>query len=237
MSWSLRQTRCGSHRQLVDTEGQRRGEGRTGSELWRGRHPAPARAGGAMVDDAAGARCQPSGRGSDPGTEGRQPLSGARCAKLGGSGDAMADPGGAELEGVQRGQHHPGGRQEPDGYPALPGRTGLHPPGPADHAAWAAILAARPDLAPALGFDDCLTWAKRLAEDPEGPGTAAAEPALRRMADGLAHRSRALRLLGNGVHPLAAAHAWRALAAAHGLGPVDLASDGSRPATGADVAV
>ena len=36
----------------------------------------------------------------------------------------------------------------------------------------------------------------------------------------------ALRLLGNGVHPLAAAHAWRALAAAHGLGPVDLAADG-----------
>jgi len=38
-------------------------------------------------------------------------------------------------------------------------------------------------------------------------------------------RSRALRLLGNGVHPLAAAHAWRALATAHGLRPVDLAAD------------
>ena len=57
------------------------------------------------------------------------------------------------------------------------------------------------------------------------PGTAAAEPALRRMADGLAHRARALRLLGNGVHPLAAAHAWRVLAAAHGLGPLDLATE------------
>ncbi len=32
--------------------------------------------------------------------------------------------------------------------------------------------------------------------------------------------------LGNGVHPLAAAHAWRAHAAAHGLGPVDLAAGG-----------
>jgi hypothetical protein len=52
------------------------------------------------------------------------------------------------------------------------------------------------------------------------------EPSLRRMADGLAHRARALRLLGNGVHPLAAAHAWRALAAAHGLGPMDLATGG-----------
>ena len=40
------------------------------------------------------------------------------------------------------------------------------------------------------------------------------------------YRARALRLLGNGVHPLAAAHAWRTLAAAHGLGPVDLAAVG-----------
>src|SRR5699024_4809777 len=126
-----------------------------------------------------------------------------------------------ELEGIQRGQHHPGGWQVPDGHPALPGGAGLHPPGPGDHAAWASVLAARPDLAPALGFDDCLAWAARLAADPEEPGAAAAEPALRRMADGLAHRARALRLLGNGVHPLAAAHAWRTLAAAHGLGPVD----------------
>lgn len=31
------------------------------------------------------------------------------------------------------------------------------------------------------------------------------------MADGLADRARALRLLGNGVHPLAAAHAWGTL--------------------------
>ena len=101
---------------------------------------------------------------------------------------------------------------------ALPGGTGLHPPGPGDHAGWAAALVARPDLAPALGFDDCLAWARRLAADPQGPVAAAAEPALRRMADGLAHRTRALRLLGNGVHPLAAAHAWRSLATAPASG-------------------
>ncbi len=142
------------------------------------------------------------------------------------AGSAMADTGRAELEGIKRGQHHPDRWQVPDGHPALPGGAGLHPPGPADHAAWAATLASRPDLAPALGFDDCLAWANSLAADPEGPLTAAAEPALRRMADGLAHRARALRLLGNGVHPLAAAHAWRSLASAHGLGPVDLAADG-----------
>jgi hypothetical protein len=66
------------------------------------------------------------------------------------------------------------------------------------------------------------------------PGTAAAEPALRRMADGLAHRARALRLLGNGVHPLAAAHAWRAIAVAHGLRPLDLAADGRTDGPSAD---
>ncbi|MBC7163836.1 MAG: DNA cytosine methyltransferase [Roseovarius sp.] len=153
------------------------------------------------------------------------------------AGRAMADPCRAELEGQQPGQRHAGGWQEPDGYPALPGGTGLHPPGPGDHAGWAATLASRPDLAPALGFDDCLAWARRLTADPEGPLKAAAEPALRRMADGLAHRARALRLLGNGVHPLAAAHAWRALAAAHGLGPVDLATDGRSPVPDADGSV
>ena len=173
------------HQKLVDTQGDRRGEGRAGPKLWIGRDAAPASTGGAMANTSS-----------------------------------------AELEGQQRGECDPRQWQEPDGYPALPRGTGLHPPGPSDRDAWAAILAARPDLAPALGFDDCLAWARCLAANPQSPGAAAAEPALRRMADGLAHRARALRLLGNGVHPLAAAHAWRSLAAAHGLGPVDLAADG-----------
>jgi hypothetical protein len=146
----------------------------------------------------------------------------------------LAHTGRAELERQQPRQHHPHQWQVPDGHSALPGGAGLHPPGPGDDDAWCAVLASRPDLAPALGFDDCLAWAQRLAADPEGPRAAEAEPALRRMADGLAHRARALRLLGNGVHPLAAAYAWRALAAAHGLGPVDLAADRSGPAPSAD---
>jgi site-specific DNA-cytosine methylase len=83
-----------------------------------------------------------------------------------------------------------------------------------------------PNLAPALGFHDCLTWARRLAADSQSPGTAAAQSALCRMADGMAYRARALRLLSNGVHPLAAAHAWRSLASAHGHGPLDLAAYG-----------
>ena len=157
-----------------------------------------------------------------------------RQTALASAGGTMADTGCPELEGIQRSQHHPGGWQIPDGHPALPGGAGLYPPGPGDHDAWRAVLAARPDLAPALGFDDCLAWARRLAAHPEGPITAAAEPSLRRMADGLAHRARALRLLGNEVHPLAAAHAWRSLAAAHGLGSLDLATDGRGPAPSSD---
>jgi hypothetical protein len=40
--------------------------------------------------------------------------------------------------------------------------------------------------------------------------------------------------LGNGVHPLAAAYAWRTLAAAHGLGPLDLATGRWAGGPGAD---
>jgi len=50
----------------------------------------------------------------------------------------------------------------------------------------------------------------------------------------MAKRSRALRLLGNGVHPLAAAHAWRTLADAHGLGRVDLDPAGTDRPAGTD---
>ncbi|TXH02393.1 MAG: DNA cytosine methyltransferase [Rhodocyclaceae bacterium] len=215
------------HHQLVDAQGDGWREGWSGPELWFGRDAAPASASGAMAD-SGGRRPDGSAAGQDQQSRRTQAI---------GAGGTMADTSGAELEGIERGQHHPGGWQVPDGYPALPGGAGLHPPGPSDHDGWRAVLTARPDLAPALGFDDCLAWARRLAADPEGTVTAAAEPALRRMADGLAYRARALRLLGNGVHPLAAAHAWRSLAAAHGLGPVDLATNGSGPAPSADVPV
>ncbi|MCF4167574.1 DNA cytosine methyltransferase [Zavarzinia compransoris] len=59
------------------------------------------------------------------------------------------------------------------------------PPGPGDVDGWARYLAIAPDL----------------------------EPAVRRGADGLAHRVDRLRLCGNGVVPLVAAHALRTLAA------------------------
>ena len=134
----------------------------------------------------------------------------------------LAHTGRAELEGQFGSQRDPGRWEIPDGRPALSGGAGLHPPGPGNAAAWADTLATAPDLAPATGLGDCLAWARDLATALEGQDQAQAKSRLRRMAHGLAARSRALRLLGNGVHPLAAAYAWRTLGAAHGLRPVDL---------------
>lgn len=100
----------------------------------------------------------------------------------------------------------------------------IFPPGPSDRAAWLATIAMAPDLAPAVAFGDVARRADQLAQMVASGRMAEtqAEPALCRMVDGLAQRSRALRLLGNGVVPLAAAYAWRSLCAAHGLGWVDL---------------
>lgn len=135
---------------------------------------------------------------------------------------AMANTSSAEREGQQPGQRDARGWQEPDGHFALSRGAGLFPPGPGDRDAWADALATAPDLAPATGLGDCLAWARDLAQVVERQNQASAQSALCRMAHGLASRSRALRLLGNGVCPLAAGHAWRTLSAAHGLGPVDL---------------
>lgn len=136
----------------------------------------------------------------------------------------LADTGCAELEGQQPGQRDPCGWQEPHGYSTLRGGTGLFPPGPADMGRWADVLVTSPDLAPSASFGDLASFAGQVAAMAQAGLVAEAEiePALRRMADGLALRSRALRLLGNGVHPLAAGHAWRTLSAAHGLRPLDL---------------
>lgn len=107
-------------------------------------------------------------------------------------------------------------------------RPSVFPPGPSDAAAWSSVIAMAPHLAPAVAFDNIAHRARNLAQmvalgELE---EAEAEPELRRMADGLAQRARALRLLGNGVVPLAAAYAWRTLSAAHGLGWVDMDGTG-----------
>ncbi|HBU15691.1 MAG TPA: DNA cytosine methyltransferase, partial [Gemmobacter sp.] len=65
------------------------------------------------------------------------------------------------------------------------GERSAWPPGPGDADGWERYLRCAPDL----------------------------EPAVRRGADGLAHRVDRLRLCGNGVVPLVAAHALRTLAA------------------------
>ena len=183
----------------------------------RGRRDAAACASGAMAD-AGGRRPDGSATWQD-----QQP---GRTEAVS-TGAAMADTGGAELEGIERGQHHPGRWQIPDGYPALQGGTGLHPPGPGDLAGWAAVLASRPDLAPAVSLRDVKRAADHFAAL-VARGIMAeseAESIVCRMAASLSNRSRALRLLGNAVHPLAAGHAWRSLASAHGLGPVDLGAE------------
>ena len=66
-----------------------------------------------------------------------------------------------------------------------PGERPAWPPGPGDADGWERFLRTAPD----------------------------AEPSIRRGADGLAHRVDRLRLCGNGVVPLVAAHALRTLAA------------------------
>lgn len=137
----------------------------------------------------------------------------------------VAHPSGPEREGQQRGQHHAVGRQVKDGHPALPGRTGLFPPGPSDSAAWSDTLAVAPDLAPAAGLADCLAWAGRLAQTLGQQDQGAAESDLCKLAHGLSKRSSFLRLLGNAVVPLQAAYAWQSLARAHGLGPINFGGD------------
>jgi hypothetical protein len=110
------------------------------------------------------------------------------------------------------------------GSTAQRGRPWLFPPGPSDGAAWSATLAMAPDLAPAVSLGDvkraCDYFAQMVEEG--HMAEAEAQSTICRMADGLSQRSRALRLLGNGVHGITAANAWRSLADAHGLRPLDL---------------
>ncbi len=106
------------------------------------------------------------------------------------------------------------------------GRPYLCPPGPSDLDAWGHVLAMAPDLAPSLAIRDLVGRANDLAAMVAEGRVAEpqAQSDLRRMADALAARPRALRLYGNGVDPLVSAYALRSLGPAHGLWPVDLAT-------------
>jgi len=155
--------------------------------------------------------------------------------------------------GEEPGSPHQWNRPAASGSTSERGCLPLFPPGPGDRDTWAAVMASNPDRAPSFARRDVIAAAVNLAATLSPDEAEAIEPALRsiprgagmgavvsqapalvdqaqtltglrNLADGLALRTRALRLLGNGVCPLAAAHAWRSLASAHGLWPVDLAT-------------
>ena len=135
----------------------------------------------------------------------------------------VADASQSRLQGRERPGSH-GQRDREASSRSTPERSGLplFPPGPSDREAWAATLRSAPDMAPSASTRDLYTWARDMEADGRQWWKAEAEPEFCRLVDGLADRSSKLRLLGNGVHPLAAGYAFRSLAAAHGLRPLDL---------------
>lgn len=115
--------------------------------------------------------------------------------------EAVADP---ERQGVNRelgGPQREGGCLLSAAGQTVDGRVGAFPPGPGDRAAWAAILAERPELAPALA---------PVCRDADGVADVLVQRALE-------FRTQRLRLLGNGVVPQQAAAAYRYLAGELGL--------------------
>jgi site-specific DNA-cytosine methylase len=205
--------------------------------------------------DRTMADAHPAGR--EPGHEGPER---SRRDEPGRGGELLADASAPRLQGrEQPGSSGERDRAPADGSASERGRPWLHPPGPADREAWAAVLAADASRAPSFSRRDVKEAAIRLAalltpEQAEAIVQRAGDMAftdllaevvseagwlvdqtaafagLCDLAHGMAQRSRALRLLGNGVFPLAAAHAWRTLSAAHGLGRVDLGATSAREA-------
>ncbi|SFK78720.1 DNA (cytosine-5)-methyltransferase 1 [Shimia haliotis] len=116
-------------------------------------------------------------------------------------GPGLADADGDRRQQAERGQSQvrrpdpcqpdvddadgPGSQGRRDHIGEHPGERPAWPPGPGDADGWERYLRTAPD----------------------------AEPSIRRGSDGLAHRVDRLRLCGNGVVPLVAAHALRTLAA------------------------
>lgn len=231
---------------------------------------------GAAVDNPAGARCDGARVWPETNGQGWECVSGDGCDDMADTNRCHGDGSGIRGQGWRaepansgldladascagsQGREQPGSpdqrhRQAAPRSTAERGCLPLFPPGPGDRDAWAAVIGASPDRAPALARRDAATAAINLAAILAPDTAEAIEPATRGLdgiaelaevvgqagrmvdqaaafarfrgvADGLALRTRALRLLGNGVHPLAAAYAWRTLAAAHGLGRVDLAA-------------
>lgn len=168
---------------------------------------------GENLGDAAGSRPFP---GTHPGTSGEDEGAGARHAQSERRGEPMAHPE-RHLETWR--EPRPGETQgwRPCGEPRGSGRAlaasdhgGRWPQGDSEISAAAALqcgigVAA---ILCAPGPTDA-RWRQILGYAPQ------LEPAVCRMADGLANRVDRLRATGNGVFPLAAAFAWCALDALH----------------------
>lgn len=180
------------------------GERRDAPRPGRGGH---ADGGQSAVADPEGQRRGEVGQGRDVGIPGTgQP--GAELA------DTQSGDGWGELEtqGPRRGRPGPSGSGEDlahTGRAGLPDAEQSGQSGQAERGikpgATASELrgACLPLFAP--GPSDFDGWREVLSLDPR------LEPAVRRTADGLAHRNDRLRLCGNGVSPLAAAYAYRTL--------------------------
>ncbi|MRH22247.1 DNA cytosine methyltransferase [Rhodovulum strictum] len=176
---------------LADAEGQRQREPADEADAIAGSRPArhePGDHGRALADAADRQLPQPGWR-----AEGRK--------GSGPHGAGLADADGERRLQAERGQPQEcrpdpcggdvddadgaGSQGRSDDTREHAGERPAWPPGPGDADGWERYLRAAPDL----------------------------EPAVRRGADGLAHRVDRLRLCGNGVVPLVAAHALRTLAA------------------------
>ena len=211
------------------SEGVGRREGRAEHEL-RNRRETPPGAGRELADTSCRRSCRSEGR------EVQQ----SRRAQVVSTGDTLADPGRAGCQGREQ-RCSLGEQDRPPSHGPAPERScpRVYPPGPADTDAWAEVIRDAPHLAPAISLGDVKRAADHFAQMvAEGiMEEAQAESVVRLCADGMADRARALRLLGNGVVPIQAAHAWRSLSAAHGLGPVDLGARGCGGSAGADAVV
>lgn len=195
---------------LADDQSFRWREGKRGADIrkWQRATSGDGRSGVGLAD-ACGVGRWPEG--DDDGPSGRPTACGGSLAdaiscghgrdagapRRGSIGRAASEGAGARVVGVGLAdtnivelQRKPSARQfaqrkSDDG-------VGLFPPGPDDRDAWTRIAVARPDLLPAT-----------------------TQPRLRGMADGMASRVDQLRMLGNGVVPLQAAHALRILVDQH----------------------
>lgn len=208
---SAKETGASHHRLRLFIVAHRESRGQRSGRHCRGAAAEHAESdnGGANVADATGARyC--AGRSE----QGGQVWDQARRQEPDRRRDVMADTGGTGSQGGERGG--PSGKR--NGPPAHGSATELRrawlplfAPGPAEFAAWAAVLENAPYLEPAVR-----RMADGLADelDPRRAGLVFGVPTPEQYTkSALRYRIDRLRGGGNGVSPLAAAYAWRTLTA------------------------